>query len=203
MTDHYFTNKPASARDTRLIRERLRGFDLAFWTDAGVFSKGGVDFGTRLLIETMEIPPEARVLDVGCGYGPVGIVAAKLAARGSALLVDINERAVELAIKNLAQNSVPNAEVRLSDLFERVGDARFDRILTNPPIRAGKAVIHRIFEEAAAKLNPGGELWLVIRKKQGAPSARKKLEELFEEVEDKAKEAGYRVFCCKKPVGCI
>jgi 16S rRNA (guanine1207-N2)-methyltransferase len=183
-----------------LIRQRLRGFDLEFWTDAGVFSKGGIDFGSKLLIETMQIPVDARVLDLGCGYGPIGITAAKLAHQGSVLMVDINERAVELSRKNLIQNSVKNAEVRVSNLFDAVEEQeRFDRILTNPPIRAGKAVVHQIFADSVYRLKPEGELWVVIQKKQGAPSARKKLEELFENVEDSAKDAGYRIFTCKRP----
>lgn len=199
MGNHYFSNRPEAAHDLRLIRQKLRGYDLEFWTDAGVFSKGGIDFGSALLIETMNIPVGARVLDVGCGYGPIGISAAKLAAEGSVLMIDVNERAAGLARKNVIQNQVQNAEVRVSDLFSEVQENEFDRILTNPPIRAGKAVVHRIFEEAAGRLAPNGELWLVIQKKQGAPSARKKLEELFEEVDDKARDAGYRIFCCKNP----
>ncbi|GAX89330.1 16S rRNA methyltransferase [Effusibacillus lacus] len=198
MVEHYFSNYPTVARDLRLVRDRLRQFDLEFWTDAGVFSKGGVDFGSRLLIETMDIPNGARVLDVGCGYGPIGITAAKLAPDGHVLMIDVNGRAVELARKNAGQNGVKNVEVRQSDLFFNVHERSFDRILTNPPIRAGKAVVHEIFEEAAMRVNQSGELWVVIQKKQGAPSAKKKLEELFEEVDDVAKDAGYRIFRCRK-----
>lgn len=199
MTDHYYTYRPDVEHDLRVIRETLRGFDMEFWTDAGVFSKGGVDFGSRLLIETMEIPPAGKILDVGCGYGPIGITAANLAPRGSVLMIDVNERAVELANKNIQRNHLHNAEARVSNLFENVGDQRFDRILTNPPIRAGKSVVHAIFEGAAERVSEEGELWVVIQKKQGAPSAKKKLEELFEVVEDRERDAGYRIFRCKKP----
>ncbi|MGZ4110855.1 MAG: class I SAM-dependent methyltransferase, partial [Tumebacillaceae bacterium] len=93
MSDHYFTNKPTVEHDLRAIKENLRGFDLTFWTDAGVFSKVQIDFGSQLLIETMEIPEDASVLDVGCGYGPIGITAAKLAPNGTVTMVDVNERA--------------------------------------------------------------------------------------------------------------
>lgn len=199
VADHYFMERPGAEHDLRIIRESLRGFDFEFWTDAGVFSKERVDFGSRLLIETMEIPQESRVLDVGCGYGPIGIAAAKMAMRGSVLMIDINERAVELAARNIQRNRLQNAEARVSNLFENVHEESFDRILTNPPIRAGKQVVHAVFEGAAKRLSAEGELWVVIQKKQGAPSARKKLGELFEEVEDRAKDAGYRIFCCKKP----
>jgi 16S rRNA (guanine1207-N2)-methyltransferase len=199
LADHYFSNKPSADHNVRMIRQKLRGFDLQFWTDAGVFSKGGIDFGSSLMIETMDIPDGAKVLDMGCGYGPIGIAASKLAPQGSVLMVDINERAVELARKNLLVNGIQNAEVRVSDLFSEVYESDFDRILTNPPIRAGKSVVHAIFSGAAQRLSENGQLWVVIQKKQGAPSARKKLEGLFEEVEDRAKDAGYRIFCCGKP----
>lgn len=197
MADHYYSKKPTADHDLRLIKERVRGNTLELWTDAGVFSKGGLDFGSRLLIENMDIPSAAAVLDVGCGYGPIGISAAKLAVDGRVLMVDLNERAVELARRNIKQNAVTNARAEVSDLFENVDVPRFDRILTNPPIRAGKAVVHAIFEGAASRLTSDGELWIVIQRKQGAPSALKKLQELFDVVEDRARDAGYRIFCCK------
>lgn len=199
MADHYYSKKPTANHDLRMIKEQVRGNTLELWTDAGVFSKGGLDFGSRLLIETMDIPPAASVLDVGCGYGPIGISAAKLAVDGRVLMVDLNERAVELARRNIKQNMIANARAEVSDLFENVDVPRFDRILTNPPIRAGKAVVHAIFEGAARRLTSDGELWIVIQKKQGAPSAFKKLQQLFDVVEDKARDAGYRIFCCKNP----
>jgi 16S rRNA (guanine1207-N2)-methyltransferase len=186
--------------DLRTIRVTLRGQEFVFWTDAGVFSKSGVDFGSELLIETMEIPADASVLDVGCGYGPIGLSAAKLATAGSVTMVDVNERAVELARKNAAGNHIANAEVLVSDRYENVQGRRFDVILTNPPIRAGKQVVHSIFEGAPKHLTERGELWVVIQKKQGAPSAKKRLEELFESVEDVARDAGFRIFRCSQPL---
>ncbi|MFD2172354.1 class I SAM-dependent methyltransferase [Tumebacillus lipolyticus] len=197
MADHYFTNQPNVEHELRTIRVTLRGFDLTFWTDAGVFSKGGVDFGSQLLIETMDIPKGAKVLDVGCGYGPIGITAARLAEDGDVTMVDVNERAVELARRNIEQNGARGAKAIVSDRFEQLAATRYDRILTNPPIRAGKAVVHSIFEGAVDHLAETGELWVVIQKKQGAPSAKKKLEELFESVEDVARDAGYRIFRCQ------
>ncbi|GAB7387306.1 class I SAM-dependent methyltransferase [Bacillaceae bacterium] len=194
MSEHYFVNRPASEHDRKEFTFTLRGKDYRFVTDAGVFSRERVDFGTRLLIETMEIPKDARVLDMGCGYGPIGIVAADLAREGSALLVDINERAVELAERNIALNGIANAQALVSDLYANVPDERFDRILTNPPIRAGKSVVQAIFCEGFSRLSPGGELWVVIQKKQGAPSAYAKLLEIFGRVDEIAKKKGYRVF---------
>lgn len=198
MSNQYFTNKPTAEHDMRLIEDKLRGFALKFWTDAGVFSKGGIDFGSKLLIETMDIPEEGTVLDIGCGYGPVGITVAKLSPKVRVTMIDINERAVELSRRNLAQNGVVNADVKVSDLYASVAGEKFDRVLSNPPIRAGKSVVHAVFEGAVEHLTPDGELWVVIQKKQGAPSAKKKLEELFADVEDVARDAGFRIFRCRR-----
>ncbi|MDB5085802.1 MAG: rRNA methyltransferase [Bacilli bacterium] len=200
MSDHYFSSKPSASSARQLFRTELRGFALAFWTDSGVFSKRGIDFGSQLLIKVMDIPEDAQVLDMGCGYGPIGLTAAKLAHRGRVLLADVNERAVQLAQTNARQNAITNAEVIVSDLFESVGAADFTRILTNPPVRAGKAVVFSIFEEAVNRLRADGELWVVIQKKQGAPSAKKKLKELFAEVHDVERDAGYYIYRCRTPV---
>ena len=200
MSEHYYTGKPSSASDRRTLETTLRGFRLKLVTDAGVFSKGGVDFGSRLLIECMEVAPRDEVLDVGCGYGPIGLVAAKLAREGHVVMTDINERALELARLNADANGIRNVTVLQSDRLEAVRGRQFDVIVTNPPIRAGKAVVHGIFEEAFGHLKPGGSLWVVIRKQQGAPSARKKLEELFGAgaVEEADKQSGYRVYRARK-----
>jgi 16S rRNA (guanine1207-N2)-methyltransferase len=193
MSDHYYTRTPGVKHDRQKHDAVLRGMRLQFVTDAGVFSKTGVDYGSRVLVEALDLPPNARVLDVGCGYGPIGIAAAKLVPNGHVTMIDINERAVELAAENAEINRVTNVSVLQSDLFERVRDRQFDAILTNPPIRAGKAVVHRIFEEGFALLAPGGSMWVVIQKKQGAPSAADKLEEVFGNVEEVTKDKGYRI----------
>jgi 16S rRNA (guanine1207-N2)-methyltransferase len=121
-----------------------------------------------------------------------------MAPQGRVTMVDINERAVELAKENAALNGIRNVTIMQSDLFESVEEKEFDAILTNPPIRAGKAVVHRIFEEGHAYLKKGGSLWVVIQKKQGAPSALEKLEQVYEEVEEVTKDKGYRIFRAKK-----
>lgn len=200
MSEHYYTEKPSAASDRRTFETELRGFRLKLTTDAGVFSRGGVDFGSRLLIDCMQVGPRDEVLDVGCGYGPIGLVAARLADRGHVVMVDINERAVELARENAAANGIRNVTVTRSDRLEAVRGRLFDVILTNPPIRAGKAVVHQIFADARDHLKDGGSLWVVIQNKQGAPSARKKLEELFgpDAVEEADKKSGYRIYKAKK-----
>jgi 16S rRNA (guanine1207-N2)-methyltransferase len=194
MSEHYYTNKPTAGHDEAQLSVTLRGFVLTFTTDAAVFSKQRIDFGSALLIEAMQIKPADTVLDLGCGYGPIGIVAAKLATAGKVYLVDVNERATDVARRNLTANGVANAEVRVGDGLRAVPGIFFDKILTNPPIRAGKAVIYRMIDEALAQLKPGGEYWCVIQTKQGAPSMKKKLKETFGNVEDVEREAGYHVF---------
>lgn len=194
MSDHYYSSKPTVAHQRKTWETVLRGQDYRFISDAGVFAKEGVDFGSRTLIEAMEIAPEAKVLDVGCGYGPIGLTAARLASRGHVTMIDVNSRAVELARENAAANRIANVTILESNLYAALEEGQYDIVLTNPPIRAGKATVHAIFEGAHERLKPGGALWIVIQKKQGAPSAKEKLESLFASVEEVAKDKGYRIF---------
>jgi len=198
MSEHYYTSKPTVNHDTQTLKENLRGHELSFVTDAGVFSKGGIDYGSKALIRSMEIPAAGRILDVGCGYGPIGLTAARLAPDSAVTLLDVNERAVELCRENARRNGIGNVEILVSDRLSAVRGRLFDCVLTNPPIRAGKETVHGIFEEAAECLVPGGKLWVVIQKKQGAPSAFAKLEALFASVREAAKDKGYRVIVCQK-----
>lgn len=198
MADHYYSKKPSAQSDRQTVRTTLRGTSFEFVTDAGVFSKEAIDFGSRLLIETMDIAETDVVLDVGCGYGPIGLVAAALASRGRVTMVDINERAVELAKDNARRNGITNVDIVQGDSFENMAGKSFAKIVTNPPIRAGKQVVHHIFEQALDHLIEGGQLWIVIQKKQGAPSAFAKLESLFGKVEEVTKDKGYRIYRATK-----
>ncbi|SDG13437.1 16S rRNA m(2)G 1207 methyltransferase [Fontibacillus panacisegetis] len=198
MPDHYYTNRPTTAHDRKVWDAVLRGQRLRFISDAGVFSKGNVDYGSRTLIDAMDFSVDANVLDVGCGYGPIGLAAARIASKGHVTMVDVNSRAVELARENALANGIHNVTVLESDLFEAVEDKEFDVVLSNPPIRAGKEVVHAIFEGAYERLSSGGALWIVIQKKQGAPSAKQKLESLFAEVEEVTKDKGYRIYKATK-----
>lgn len=199
MSDHYYTSQPTVAHDRKVWEAQLRGQVFRFVSDAGVFAKGGVDYGSRTLIEAMEIPNGARVLDVGCGYGPIGLTAAKLAIEGHVTMIDVNSRAVELARENAIVNKLNNVTILESDLFAAIEEEdKFDVVLTNPPIRAGKETVHAIFEGAFERLRQGGSLWIVIQKKQGAPSARQKLESLFAKVEEVTKDKGYRIYKATK-----
>ncbi|SFB61376.1 16S rRNA (guanine1207-N2)-methyltransferase [Cohnella sp. OV330] len=196
MADHYYSQQPSARSDRKKIEAELRGQKLQFVSDSGVFSRDGVDYGSRVLVEHIELGQQDRVLDVGCGYGPIGLTAARLVPRGHVTMLDVNERAVALSRENAALNGIGNVDIQVSDLYEAVGGRTFDVILSNPPIRAGKAVVHRILEEAVSHLNPGGSLWIVIQTKQGAPSARAKLEACFgeDQVTEAGKDKGYRVY---------
>ena len=191
---HYYTPHPIAEHDVKLIDATLRGRRRSFYTDSGVFSKSAVDYGSEVLIETMTIAPGSSVLDMGCGWGPIGISAAFLNPTGKVLMADINTRALDLAARNIKLHSIENAEVVQSDIYSSLEGLLFDVILTNPPIRAGKSVVHSIFRGAVEHLNPGGSLWVVIQKKQGAPSAEKLLKELFPQVHIRERSKGYYVF---------
>ena len=199
MSEHYYSNKPQTESKPRQWKFTLRGHMFTFETDAGVFSKSEVDFGSRVLIDTFEIPEvEGDVLDVGCGYGPIGLSIAKALPERFVHMMDINTRAITLAEKNAQVNGVQNVRIFESDGLASVGDVKAAAILTNPPIRAGKETIFRFYDESYEKLVEGGELWVVIQKKQGAPSTVSHLEELFSEVDVVEKKKGYWIIRAKK-----
>lgn len=197
MGDHYYTERPTVESKPFQWTYTLRGHQFLFTVDQGVFSKKEVDFGSRLLIETFVEPDvSGNILDVGCGYGPIGLALAKDFPHRMVHMIDVNERAIELAKKNKQQNDIENAEIYISNLFDRV-EGKFAAIVTNPPIRAGKAVVHSIFEQSANYLLSGGQLWVVIQKKQGAPSALEKLKTIFDEVDVVEKKKGYFIIRAK------
>ena len=190
MSEHYYTADPASAHDERRVSVRALGRELTFTTDAGVFSRDGLDRGTLALLEALP-PLSGRVLDLGCGWGAVGAFLGAANPALSLVLTDVNRRAAALARRNLAENGV-KGEVVEGDGFEAV-EGVFDAIVTNPPIRAGKAVIYGLFDQARSFLKPGGALYLVIRKQQGAPSALKYLKTIYDEAEVIDHSAGFWV----------
>lgn len=199
MAEHYYSKKPQTESKPMSWSYSLRGNKFNFVTDSGVFSKSEVDFGSRVLIDTFKIPAIAGdVLDVGCGYGPIGLSIAKTETDRTVHMVDINERAVELSQKNADSNGVQNVRIYESDGLTGVTESEFAAILTNPPIRAGKETIFRFYQDAYSKLRVGGELWVVIQKKQGAPSTFDKLEEIFSQVEVVDKVKGYWIIKSNK-----
>lgn len=194
MSEHYFTGQPQATSDPAEFTVVLRGREFRFRTDASVFSKDRVDFGSRLLIDTVTLQSDDVVLDLGCGWGPIGVVAAAFVPKGKTYLVDVNERAVGLAQYNLVHNGLAGrAEVRLGDGTAPVQGIAFTKVLLNPPVRAGKAVIYRLVDEAYAALAPGGSIWVVIQNKQGAPSMAAKLRATFGNCLDVERKAGYRI----------
>ena len=198
MADHYWSERPQVGHRRREIEETLRGQHYRFVTDAGVFSGRRVDRGSRLLIKTMQIDDGEIVLDLGCGYGAIGIAAAALTPHGKVYLVDPNQRAVDLAKENLELNGIENAEVRAGEACQPVADLIFDVILTNPPIRAGRRVLFGMMEEACQCLREAGRFCLVARTKQGVKTLAGGMARKFAQVEEVAKGGGYRVILARK-----
>lgn len=186
----YYAENPDAAHDIHELRVDLLGEKMTFLTDAGVFSKKMVDFGSQLLLKCLEVNQGETVLDVGCGYGPLGLSLAK-AYGVQATMVDINNRALDLARQNAERNKV-SATIFQSNIYEQV-EGHFDHVISNPPIRAGKQVVHEIIEKSKDFLEIGGDLTIVIQKKQGAPSAKSKMEEVFGNCEIVKKDKGYYI----------
>ncbi|KRL04870.1 class I SAM-dependent methyltransferase [Liquorilactobacillus oeni] len=181
MVNYYYSKNPEVKHQEKNWNFELLGKQLFFITDNGVFSKKTVDFGSRVLLENIPFSDllQGPVLDVGCGYGPLGLAIAKKFPQKKVDMVDVNELALELAQKNALLNKVSNVKIWESNLYSNVAEKNYALILSNPPIRAGKRVVHEVLSDAFAHLMPGGKLIIVIQKKQGAPSARKKMEEIY------------------------
>ena len=195
MHDHYYSASPSSEHRYASCAFSYRGQTLQFTTDAGVFSRGEVDYGTETLLKSLPDPVEGRVLDMGCGWGAVGVCVGKKYPSCAIVMSDVNQRALSLAQDNAKANGV-KAETAQSDGLDSVAGS-FDYILTNPPIRAGKQVIYRLFSQSAEQLRPSGWLYLVIRKQQGAESALKYLKTIFDTVETVEKSGGFWVIRCQ------
>ena len=196
MADHYYTAAPSSQHEERSFRAVFAGRVLAFDTDAGVVSKPHVDPGRERLGRALPDTLGARVLDMGCGWGAMTIMTLAKCQDVVMTMADVNERALGLAVSNVAKNRMEATAV-LSDGFEKI-EGEFDAVITNPPIRAGKSVIYKMFEDAKAHLREGGALYLVIRKQQGAPSALKYLKELYAKAEVIEREGGYWIIQCTR-----
>lgn len=200
--DHYYSKNPESKERHQTIRYDCNGKEFIFCTNSGVFSKQGIDYGTQLIIETiLKLRPNlnGNLLDVGCGYGPIGITLGCFNINLNVDMVDINSRAVELAKYNSINNSLNEFKVFESDGFAHVQND-YDFIVTNPPIRAGKKTIFSIFEDAYKHLKNNGEIFVVIQKKQGADSTTKRISEIFGNHQVLEKSAGYRIISAIKNV---
>lgn len=196
MAEHYYTQEPTSKHEEHAFTLECAGRALRFETDAGVFSKLRLDPGTALLLKALPESFSGRALDLGCGWGPVGCCMAARWQHARIALCDVNERAAGLARENLRRNNL-SGEVSCGDGLDAV-EGTFDLIAVNPPIRAGKAVIYRLFAQSAQRLTAGGNLYVVMRRAQGAESAEKELKTLFPKVETVERGGGYRVFRAEK-----
>lgn len=196
---HYYSERPDASHDRQQWTFELVGKTFKFMTDSNVFSKKTVDYGSRVLIEQFNeaVLPEGEILDVGCGYGPIGLSLATKTGRG-VHMVDINQRAVELAQENAERNQVAKTTIYASNIYDKVTKTDFAAVVSNPPIRAGKEVVHAIIEGSYDHLKTGGTLTIVIQKKQGAPSAQKKMDEIFGNAEIVKKDKGYYIIVSEK-----
>lgn len=184
----------------QIITAKIGEYSFKFKTDIGVFSKDFLDYASKLLLENMDftVNENESILDVGCGYGPIGIYAKKVTGN-PVVMLDVNPRASALSSQNLNLNGL-DAEVIESDCLDNVLNRKFGLIICNPPIHAGKNVVYKIFEQSYEVLNKNGSFWIVIQQKHGGPSAIKKLESVFEKVEVTYKKKGFYIIKSTKLV---
>ena len=190
-TNMYYEDNRDLAHDVQELSVELLGLYLHFLTDAGVFSKNAIDYGSRVLLDNFQPEGAKTLLDVGCGYGTLALTLAKKYGL-KATLVDVNSRALDFDKKNADKNNIEVNDIFLSNIYDNV-EGKFDAIISNPPIRAGKEVVHTILSDAYEHLNDDGHLTIVIQKKQGAPSAQKKMKDVFGNCEIVAKDKGYYI----------
>lgn len=195
--EHYFTSNENLKSELRTINYEYNRNSFTFTSDNGVFSKNEIDFGSELLVKSIiknVNKDNLNILDVGCGYGFIGVTLSKIKS-SYVDMIDINKRAVHLAQINIKNNKV-DAKAFLSNIYENITN-KYDLIVTNPPIRAGKEVVYEILLKAINHLNDDGELWFVIRKDQGAKSAYKDIGSTYQlEIVEKSK--GFYIFRAKK-----
>ena len=191
--NQYFVNNNNLKSEEKVIKYHYNSFSFTFLSDNGVFSKNKIDYASNLLITTYlkEKHDIHNFLDVGCGYGFLSIVLSKVLN----ISIDINERALELAKKNNTLNKSLVTYIE-SDIYNKVND-KYDLIITNPPIRAGKSIVLKILKDASKYLNEDGELWFVINKNQGAKSIIKEINSLYK-IDIKEKSKGFYIFLAKK-----
>jgi 16S rRNA (guanine1207-N2)-methyltransferase len=166
-------------------------------TGSGVFSKGTLDEGTQLLLETLHLENCDAVCDLGCGWGPIAAFIAASWPEKAVYAVDVNPRAVQLAQWNFRLNDLPNVSPWCGDGLSAAASGIFDAVVTNPPIRAGNRVLEQFFAESLRVLRPGGVLWAVIRTAQGAKTWQKRLAAQFGSCETRAIDHGYRILECR------
>ena len=194
---HYYTKKQTSKLRLKKIRIKVKDIEYDIFSGSGVFSKDKLDLGSKILIENCLIKNNWGVLDLGCGTGVVGISIKKIYPSLKVLMIDINERAVELTKKNIELHNLKDVEVRKSNLFEKINE-KFNTILVNPPQTAGKDVCFKMIEKSKKHLIEGGILQLVARHSKGGKILSEKMKDIFGNVNTIAKRSGYRVYVSEK-----
>lgn len=191
--EHYFSKKPKSTKKDRTINYITKDINIVLFTSSSVFSKNKVDKGTDLLIRESRIFNGAKILDLGCGYGVVGVALSKIHPKSKIVMSDINERALTLAKKNLELNK-SSAEIVRSDLFDKI-NGKFDVILCNPPQSAGKKLCIKLIEDSVKYLKKNGILQLVARSKKGGKHLSDIMKENFGNLEILGRKSGYSLYC--------
>ena len=192
---HYFQDDPNLASNIKTISFEVNGLAMNLLTDNGVFSKNKVDEGSLAFLRVI-LPLELgkNILDLGCGYGTIGLTLAIAKKDARVTLADVNARALALCKRNAdAYNLGQRVTILQSDIYEKI-EGKYDSIVINPPIRAGKSVTYRMYEEAKQYLIDGGSLFIVIRKAQGAPSASKYIESVFGNIALLKRDKGYYIY---------
>ena len=190
---HYYDFDRNLKSNKRTLNLYLNDKIISFTSDVGVFSNNEIDYGSFTFLKALLLEERvSSLLDVGCGYGVLGITLKYFNTADEVDMIDINQRAVELTCENINYHRLENVNCFVSNGFENV-NKNYDRIVINPPIRAGKEVIYKMFTDSAKHLNENGALFIVIKKSLGAPSAIKKLQELFKNVEVIKKDKGYYI----------
>lgn len=190
---HYYQYDPKLKSNKKLVTYTFKEELVKLNSDNGVFSKERVDFGTNVLLNSLDdkyLTDVKTILDVGCGYGIIGVSLSKKYNDKKVTMIDVNPKCIELVKENIKLNDLKNADCLLSDLYSEVSD-KFDMIISNPPIRAGKEVVFGVVTGGYNHLNKGGIIVLVIQKKQGAPSLKEKMQEVFGNCDVIAKDKGY------------
>ena len=196
---HYFQDDPNLVSNIKEISFEINGITMRLLTDNGVFSKNNVDEGSYAFLKVL-LPLDLghHILDLGCGYGTIGLTLAKAHEEARITLADVNPRAVALCERNAGLlNLSPRVTILQSDIYEKI-EGPYDSIVVNPPIRAGKTVTYRMYEEAKQYLIDGGSLYIVIRKAQGAESASRYIETIFGNVTLLKRDKGYYIYRATK-----
>ena len=192
---HYFQDDPNLASNLKKISFEVNGLTMNLLTDNGVFSKSKVDEGSLAFLKViLPLNLGNNILDLGCGYGTIGLTIAVAKKEARITLADINTRALALCKRNAdAYNLGQRVTILQSDIYEKI-EGKYDSIVINPPIRAGKVVTYRMYEEAKQYLIDGGSLYIVIRKAQGADSASKYIESIFGNIKLLDRHKGYHIY---------